>query len=187
MEKIFTLAFLVSVMLCSPVLAQKKHDHNRDDVVVTIKVNGKEQDIEAYFENWGEEFGHKIEDLFDGNTRINVDLDEDDLNISINNLRFDIEDFAESIAKTVEEAVTHMNIELSDVDPSTLDDVHFNAKDGDEVDDMIRDIERKYHSRVENVDKMKIQIRKDYMKIDMEVTLENGREVNKSRIFHNDD
>lgn len=184
MKRITTLALLMSVVLCPQVFAQKKH-HN-DDAVVTIRINGKQQDIETYFENWGEEFGKKMEDLFDGDTRVNIDIDDEDLNICINNLKFEIDDFAESIAKTVEEAVTHMNIELHDVDPATLDDVHFNAKDGDEVDDMIRDIERKYHSKVENVDKMKIQIRKDYMRIDMDVTLENGKEVSKSRIFHND-
>ena len=184
MKKSIALTLLISAMLFGHAFAQKHK--NKDDAVVTIRVNGREQDIDKYFDEWGEEFGRKVEAFFDGDTKINIDFDDDDLNVSINNLKLDVKDFAESISKTVEEAVTHMNIELRDVDPNTLDDVHFNAKDGDEVDDMIRDIERKYHSKVENVDKMKIQIRKEYVRIDMDVTLENGKTVNKSRVFHDD-
>jgi uncharacterized alkaline shock family protein YloU len=171
---------LVLLTVTGTAFSQKKHNH--DDAVVTIKINGKERDIEEYFEDWGEEFGKKIERMFD-DPEVHIDFDEDDFNVRINNISVDIEDFAESIADAVTEAVTNMTIELEDIDPDNIDRHHFNFRDDDDMDDLLDEIEDRYDSKVENIDKLKIKIREDYVKIDLDVTLENGRHISKSRIY----
>ena len=178
LTKIITPGLLLLLLVASA-FAQKKGDN---DATVTIKVNGKEQDIEAYFEEWGEEFGKKVEQMFD-DPQIHIDLDENDLDISFNNVSFDIDDFAESIAKVVTEAVTNMTIELENIDPDDIDHSDFNFRNDDDLDDMIDEIEDRYNSKVENIDKLKIKIREDYVKIDMDVTLKNGKNVSKSKIY----
>lgn len=171
---------LLFVFVVGSAFSQKKKDC--DDTVVTIKVNGKEQDIEEYFEEWGEELGEKIERMFD-DPKIHIDIDEDDFEIEFDNITINIGDFAESIAEAVTEAVTNMTIEIKDIDPHDNDRNHFNFSDEDELDDMIDEIEDKYNSEVKNIDKMKIKIREDYVKIEMDVTLENGKRVDKTKIY----
>lgn len=171
---------LLLVILFGSAYAQKKHD--KDDATVTIKINGKEQDIETYFEEWGEEFGRKMERMFD-DPQIHIDLDDDDFDIKFDNISIDIDDFAESIADVVTKAVTNMTIELEDIDPKHIDHHGFNFHDDDDLEDVIDEIEDKYDSEVKNIDKLKIKIREDYVKIDMDVTLESGKHVSVSEIY----
>lgn len=173
---------LAFVFLFGSAFSQKKkykHDH---DVVVTIKIDGKERDIEEYFEEWGEELGEKIERMFD-NPIIHIDLDDDDFEIEFDNIFIDVGDFVESIADAVTKAITHMTIEIKDIDPDDLSHNHFYFDDDDELDDMIDEIEDRYNSEVKNIDKMKIKIREDYVKIELDATLENGKRINKTKII----
>ena len=136
-------------------------------------------------EDWGEEFGREMELIFDGKKNISIDVSENDLDIALGNLSIAIEDLAESFAETIEEAVTNMTIELSDIDPDQIGDADIEFEDT-ELEDLIEEIEDRYDSDVENIDKMKIKIREDYVKIEMDVTLENGRKIDKVKIIHHD-
>lgn len=163
-----------------PVFSQKRK-HKNDDAVVTIKVNGKEQDIEEYFEEWGEDLGKKIEKMFD-DPHIHIDIDDDDFDIKFDNISIDIDDFAESVAEAVTDAVTNMTIELKDIDPDDIDN-DFNWDDDEDLEDLIDDIEDRYDSEVKNIDKLKIKIREDYVKLEVDATLENGKKVEKIKII----
>ena len=161
---------------------KKKHKYKDDDAVVTIKIDGKEQDIEEYFQEWGEELGEKIEKMFD-DPKIHINIDDDDFDIEFDDISVDIGDFAESIVEAVTEAVTNMTIEIKDIDPDNFDHNHFNFDNDDDLDDMIDEIEDRYNSEVKNIDKMKIKIREDYVKIEMDATLENGKKIDKIKII----
>lgn len=173
---------LAFIFLFGSAFSQKrKHKHYDDGATVTIKVNGKEQDIEAYFEEWGEELGETIERMFD-EPEIHINIDEDDFDIDIDNLSIDISDFAESIAEAVTDAVTNMTIEIKDIDPDDLDD-DFDWDDDEDLEDMIDEIEDRYDSEVKNIDKLKIKIREDYVKMEVDATLENGKKIEKIKII----
>jgi hypothetical protein len=172
---------LALVFLFGSAFSQKRKHKEKDDATVTIKVNGREQDIEEYFEEWGEEFGRKMERMFD-DSHIRINIDDDDFDININNLTIDIEDLAESIAETVAEAVTNMTIELSDLDPDDIGN-DFDFDDDEDLEDLIDEIERKYDSEVKNIDKLKIKIREDYVKMELDATLKNGKKVDKIKIY----
>lgn len=170
---------ILMLLICTSSFAQKGHD--RDEAKVTISINGKEQDIEEYFEEWGERFERKMERMFD-DSNIHIDIDDDDFDISFNNVKMDIDEFVESIAEVVTKAVTNMTIELKNIDPDEIDhnDIHFN---GNKLEDLIDEIEDKYDSKVENIDNLKMKIREDYVKIDIDVTLKNGKKISKSKIY----
>jgi len=170
---------LLFLFLTGSAFSQKKKD--KDDAVVTIKIDGKEQDIEEYFENWGEELGEKVERMFD-DSKIHVDIDEGDFDIELDNFFDNIGEIAESIAEEVTKAVTNLTIEIKDIDPDDFDH-NFNFDCDNDVDNMIEDIEAKYGSEIENIDKMKIKIREDYVKIEMDATLDNGKKVDKTKIY----
>lgn len=184
--KSFTKFIILSLALLfvfgSAFSQKKKYKDKDDDTVVTIKVNGKEQDIEEYFEEWGEEFEYKMEKIFD-HPKIHIDLDDDDFNIEFDDISIDIGDFAETIAEAIEEVVTNMTIEIKDIDPDDFDHNDFDFDDDDDLEDLIDEIEDKYDSDVKNIDRMKIKIREDYVKIEMDVTLENGKKIDKMRIY----
>lgn len=174
---------LVFLFIFSSSFSQKrKHKrHHDDDAVVTIKIDGKEHDIEEYFEEWGEEFGEKIERLFD-DSEININIDEDDFDISFDNISIDIDDFAESIAEAVTKAVTNMTIELKNIDPDDLED-DLSWDDDEDLEDLIDEIEDRYDAEVENIDRLKIKIREDYVKLEVDATLETGKKVEKIKII----
>ncbi len=176
------LPVLAFVFLFGSAFSQKKRHKHDHDAVVTIRIDGKEQDIEEYFEDWGEELGEKIEKMFD-DPKIYIDIDEDDFEIEFNNISISIGEFAESIAKAVTDAVTNMTIELKNIDPDDFNHNHFNFDDDDKFDDMIDEIEDRYNSEVTNIDKLKIKIREDYVKVEMDVTLENGKKIDKMKII----
>lgn len=179
----FIIPSLALLFLFGSAFSQKrKYKDKDDDTVVTIKVNGKEQDIEEYFENWGEEFEKKMEKMFD-HPKIHIDLDDDDFEIEFDGISIDIGDFAESIADAVIEAITNMTIEIKDIDPDDLHHSHFDFDDDEDLEELIDEIEDKYDSKVKNIDKMKIKIREDYVKIELDVTLENGKKIDKMRIY----
>ena len=173
---------IILVFIFSSSFSQKrKHKQDDDNAVVTIKIDGKERDIEEYFEEWGEELGEKIENMFD-DPSIHIDLDEDDFDIKFDNICVDIDDFAESIAEAVTEAVTNMTIEIKDIDPDDIDN-DFNWDDDEDLEDMIDEIEDRYDSEVKNIDKLKIKIREDYVKLELDATLENGKKIDKIKII----
>lgn len=179
----FIIPSLALLFIFGSAFSQKrKYKDKDDDTVVTIKINGKEQDIEEYFENWGEEFEEKMEKMFD-HPKIHIDLDDDDFDIEFDDISIDIGDFVESLAETIEEAVTHMTIEIKDIDPDDLDHNDFDFDDDEDLDELIEEIEDKYDSDVKNIDNMKIKIREDYVKIEMDVTLESGKKVDKIKIY----
>jgi hypothetical protein len=160
---------------------KRKHKRHHDDATVTIKIDGKEHDIEEYFEEWGEELGEKIERMFE-DPHIHIDLDDDDFDIKFDNISIDIDDFAESIADAVTEAVTNMTIEVKNIDPDDIDN-DLNWDDDEDLEDLIEDIEDRYDSEVKNIDKLKIKIREDYVKLEVDATLENGKKVDKVKII----
>lgn len=172
-----TLPVFVLLIFISSAFAQKS---NKDAAVVTIKVDGKEQDIETYFEEWGEELGRKIERAFDDKE---VKIDFDNIELKLGSLSEGIEVFAESIAKVVEDAVTNMTIELKDIDPDDIDRGNFHFDDDKDLDDLVEEIEKKYGSEVKNIDVLNIKLREDCVKIDMDVTLDNGKKINKTKIY----
>jgi len=172
---------LAFIFLFGSAFSQKRKHKHDDDATVTIKIDGKEQDIEAYFEAWGEELGDKIERMFD-DPHIHIDLDDDDFDIKFDNISIDIDDFAESIAEAVTEAVTNMTIELKNIDPDDIDN-DLNWDDDEDLADLIDDLEERYDSEVANIDKLKIKIREDYVRLEVDATLENGKKVEKIKII----
>lgn len=180
----FIVPSLVFLFIFGTACSQKHRDrHRHDDAVVTIKIDGKEHDIEEYFEEWGEDFGRKIEEMFD-ETNMHIDIDEDDFDINIDNISIDVDDFAESIAKAVTDAVTNMTIEIKDLDPDEIGR-DFDIDDDEDLDDLIDEIEDRYDSKVKNIDRLKIKIREDYVKMEVDATLENGKKVEKIKIYAN--
>ncbi|NJN28491.1 MAG: hypothetical protein HC819_22220 [Cyclobacteriaceae bacterium] len=173
------IAGILVVLTCTLSFGQKGH---KDDTKVTITINGEEKDIEAYFEAWGEEFGRKIEQMFD-DTHVNIDIDDDDFDISFNNIHVAIDEFAESIANEVANAVSNMTIELKDLDPDDFCDEHINFHDDGDLSDLLDEIEDKYNSKVEHIDRLKMKIREDYVKIELDLTLQNGKKVSKTKIY----
>lgn len=169
------------VFSVAPVLAQKKSESSKSEPVVTIRVNGKEEDIEVYFEKWGEEFGKKVEEMFD-DSHFEIDIDHDDFDIDVDVSDVDLGDLAESIAVAVTDAVTNMTITLKDIDPDDIDD-DCNFHSDKDLEDVLDEIESKYGSPVQNIDNMTIKIREDHVKIDMDLTLENGRKIQKTQIY----
>ena len=172
---------LALLFLFGSAFSQKKKRRNDDEATVTIKINGKEQDIEEYFEEWGEELEEKIERMFD-DPEIHIDLDEHDFDIKFDNISVDIDEFAESIAEAVTKAVTNMTIEIKDIDPDDIDN-DFNWDDDEDLEDLIDEIEDRYDAEVKNIDMLKIKIREDYVKIEVDATLENGKKVDKIKII----
>ena len=162
---------------------QKRDRHRHDDAVVTIEIDGKEHDIEEYFEEWGEDFGRKMEEMLE-DTHVHIDIDEDDIDIDLDDISIDIDNFAESIAEAVTNAVTNMTIEIKDLDPDDIGH-DFDIDDDEDLEDLIDDIEDRYDSKVKNIDRLKIKIREDYVKMDVDVTLESGKKVKKTKIYPN--
>ena len=82
------------------------------------------------------------------------------------------------------DAVSNMTIEIKDLDP---DDIgrDFDLDDDEDLDDLIDDIEDRYDSKVQNIDRLKIKIREDYVKMEITATLENGKKVEKTKIYAN--
>ncbi len=175
----FIIPSLLFLFVTGSAFSQKKND--KDGAVVTIKIDGKERDIVEYFENWGEELGEKIERMFD-DSKIHIDIDDSDFDIEFDNFSDNIGEIVESIAEEVTKAVTNMTIEIKDIDPHGFGD-HINKNCDNDVEDIIDEIEDKYGSKIEIIDKMKIKIREDYVKIELDVTLENGKKVHKTKIF----
>jgi hypothetical protein len=181
MKKIILGILSMLLIAAVPMLAQNKSHTDKNDAVVTIKVNGKEQDIEEYFEKWGEEFGKKVERMFD-ESHFEIDIDHDDFDIDVEVSDLDLGDLAESIADAVTNAVTNMTITLKDIDPDDIDD-DCNFHGDKDLKDVLDEIESKYGSPVQNIDNMTIKIREDHVKIDMDLTLENGRKIQKTQIY----
>ena len=177
-----TIPALALIFLFGTAFSQKKKHKHNDDATVTIKIDGKEHDLEEYIEEWGEELGEKIERMFD-DPKIHIDIDDDDFEIAFNDMSVEIGNLAESFGEAVAEAVTNMTIELKDIDPDDFGRNDFNFHDDDDLEDFIEEIEDKYDSEVKNIDRMKIKIREDYVKIEMDVTLENGNKIDKMKIF----
>jgi hypothetical protein len=161
-----------------PSLAQKR----KDEAKITIRIDGVEQDIETYFEEWGKKLEKSIEDAFDDDMSISIDIDDEDLDLVIDNFSVAIGEIVESVTKAVASAVTHMDIEISDIDRKDIDDADVRLH-GTEIEDLIDEIEDRYDSKVEKVEKMKVKVREDYIKIDMDVRLQNGRKVNKVQVI----
>ena len=180
LTRIFYSTILV-IFAFAPAFAQK--DCDKDDVSITIRVNGEDRDLEEYFEEWGEEFGEKMEHLFEEDINININLDDEDLHIAIDEIAEKTEALGEAIGKAIKEAVTHMNIEIEDLSREDLMDHDFEFNDT-EISDIIDEIEDRYDSKVKKVDQLKINIREDYVKVKMKVVLENGKRIEKVKILN---
>lgn len=180
----FGIIAITAATIVLPAHGQEKSKRDKNDAAVTIRVNGKEQDIETYFENWGEEFGRKMELMFD-DPKIHIDLDEEDIEINLDGLGIEISDLAESISETVTEAVANMTITLKDIDPDDIDknDCHFSGSN--DLREALDEIEQDNGSRVKNIDTMKIKIREHHVKIDMALTLENGKKIQTATFIKN--
>lgn len=169
-------------MATAPTFAQKDGDK---DVSITIRVNGEDRDLETYFEEWGEEFGEKMEHLFDQDIHVNINLDDEDLHIAIDEIAEKTEELSRAIGEAVKEAVTNMNIEIEDLTREDLLDHNFEIDDT-EILDIIEDIEERYNSKVKKVERLSIKIREDYVKVKMNILLENGKRIEKVRIMNGD-
>ncbi len=181
-KRIYFQAFFM-VMLVIPAFAQSHRA--KDDVSITIRVNGEDKDLEEYFEEWGEAFGEKMEHIFDKDFHVDIDLDDENLHIAIDDIAGKAEELGKAISEAVKEAVTHMNIEIDDLTREELleHDLEFDDTD---ISDIIQDIEDRYHSKVKKIDRLSIKIREDYIKVKMNVLLENGKRIEKVRIMNND-
>lgn len=147
------------------------------DTKVTVNVNGERVDLEEYLHGLGNRIEARVQEATKDN-HVNIDVDDD------NRTKIDIEfgfteaieAFAETIAEGVEEAVKHMDVEIKDIDPEDLKGSDVQMK-GEDINDILDQIENRYGSEVENIDRMLIKIRDGYVIIEMDATLENGKKI----------
>lgn len=151
---------------------------------VTISVNGKEIDLEVYLENIGRSIEAAAESLEGQDISISIDWDEDEFERSIEKLAEEIEYHGERLGEAIEEAVENMSIELKNVDPDEIRSSDTKIND-EELAEMLEDIEDEYGSEVKNIDRLYIKLKDgDAVKVTMDVTLENGKEIrNYKRYF----
>jgi hypothetical protein len=179
--RLFVSSIALLLLFNSAFSQHREHRHEDADAKVTIKVDGKEQDIEVYFEEWGRQFGEAVENMFD-DSEVRIDLDEGDLEIDIDHLSISMEHLAESIESAVRDAVTNMTIEINDLEPDEFDQ-DFSWKNDNNLEDWIDEIEDKYDSKVKQIRKLKIKIREDYVKMEMNAILESGKRIQKIKII----
>ena len=78
-----------------------------------------------------------------------------------------------------------MNIEIENLSREDL--LHRDYQfDDDEISDVIKDIEDRYGSKVKKIERLTVNVREDYVKVKMNVLLENGKRIEKVRIMNND-
>jgi hypothetical protein len=187
MKKIvLLLSFAIAPFLITDSIAQK-----HDDAKVTIKVNGKEVELEEYLEEMGERLERNLEKLEDRDTKIEININEkdwedalEDLDIQIDMMSDNLEEFIEAMAHQIEEAVTHMDIEITDIDPDDINEGEINLND-DDFRDWINEIETKY-GEIEVIDRLKLKIREEGLYANMDVSLQNGKEIQNLKRFFED-
>ncbi|HBH24821.1 MAG TPA: hypothetical protein DDY13_15550 [Cytophagales bacterium] len=187
MKKIvLLLSFAIAPFLITDSIAQK-----HDDAKVTIKVNGKEVELEEYLEEMGERLERNLEKLEDRDTKIEININEkdwedalEDLDIQIDMMSDNLEEFIEAMAHQIEEAVTHMDIEITDIDPDDINEGEINLND-DDFRDWINEIESKY-GEIEVIDRLKLKIREEGLYANMDVSLQNGKEIQNLKRFFED-
>lgn len=157
-------------------------NETKKEATITVRIDGREKDIETYFEEWGESFGKKIERMFEDAT-IRIDMEDDSFEMDLGHICVDLSDLGTSISNTISEMVTNMTIELNDLDPADVAKSNLQLNGDDNLNNMIDEIERRHHSKVENIHNLKIKIREDYVKIELDATLENGKKVNKIKVY----
>lgn len=182
--KLITVTSVSCMLIFMTVISSCAQKHKKDDESITIKINGKTTDLEDYIEDWGDRIEKNLEDDIE-DLNISVNISDEDFEIDLNNISIHVDNVMESLGKAISEMVTHMNIELKNIDPDDLDDndIEFNDEN---ISDLIREIEKKNKSKVTNIDMMNIKIREDYTNINLKVTLENGKQKSVSKKYTND-
>ncbi len=182
--KLITVTSVSCMLILMTVISSSAQKHKKDDESITITINGKTTDLDEYMEDWGDRLEEKIENEIE-DLNISVNISDEDFELDLNNISIHVDNVMESLGNAIAEMVTHMNIELKNIDPDDLDDndIEFNDEN---ISDLIREIEKKNKSKVSNIDMMNIRIREGYTNVDMEVTLENGKRKSVSRKYIND-
>ena len=170
-------AFFICLSTSQNIFAQDDDkDGSKNKEKIVIRIDGDEHDFSAYIsemvESTVEKVTSSIEASFDDNT-FNFSVDFGD--------EHDWEEWGENLGNSIENLVNNMDIELTDIDPEDFDDVNFdNNYHHSRGSDIIKDIEREHDSKVEEIEKMNIKIRKEKVIIDMKARLENGKIVEKT-------
>jgi hypothetical protein len=170
MKKIvLLLSFAIAPFLITDSIAQK-----HDDAKVTIKVNGKEVELEEYLEEMGERLERNLEKLEDRDTKIEININEKDWEDALEDLDIQIDMMSDNLEE----------FEITDIDPDDINEGEINLND-DDFRDWINEIESKY-GEIEVIDRLKLKIREEGLYANMDVSLQNGKEIQNLKRFFED-
>ncbi len=159
----------LSVFLLTQACAQKSE--KKQETTLTVTIDNEEVDVEVAFEKLGE----TIEQAFEGIEKgidISINIDDQKFEASMEKFGEAMEKLGESIEKMVE----NMSIEVRNIDAQEIK--NGNGKiNGQRIKDFLREIEEEYDQEIETVDRLYMKFNEDDIRIEMDVTLENGKEI----------
>ena len=178
--KKFTLLLGLVVGIITIAAAQS---HDKHDASIKITVDGKEVELEDYIEEWTDQIETITANIESHNIDVNIDFDEEEFEIAMEKFGDSMEEFGkalgeygEELGEKIEEAVNNMSIELHDIDPDDVKNNRTHYQD-DDLEDVIEEIESKYNSDVEWIDRMYIKLEDGDAEITLDFTLENGKKI----------
>lgn len=169
MNRIILCSLLVAIF-SAPVVAQ----HHDSDI--TISIDNADIDIEAFFEELGASLEEALSGLSETDADISISIDEEQFEYSM-------EKFGESMEKlgeSIEHAVKNMSIELKNLDADEIKRNGGNVN-GRSLRDILEEVEDEYSQEVETVDRLLMKFRENGLYMEMDVTLESGKEIRNIR------
>ncbi len=149
----------------------------QSEPTIHITLNGKTQNLENYIEDLASNLGQKLEKAFEGNCNLSFDFSSDDVVVKLNANSYSISNMADRLATAIESALTHMEIEIRDIEVSELEHGDFSINNKDQVYNMIEKVEKRHKTKVKKVDKLIMKFEQEYIDVRMDVTLENGKSI----------
>ncbi|MGF1638406.1 MAG: hypothetical protein ACFCUU_15120 [Cyclobacteriaceae bacterium] len=149
----------------------------QSEPTIHITLNGKTQNLENYIEDLANNLGQKLEKAFEGNCNLSFDFSSDDVVVKLNANSYSISNMADRLATAIESALTHMEIEIRDIEVSELEHGDFSINNKDQVYNMIEKVEKRHKSKVKKVDKLIMKFEQEFIDVRMDVTLENGKSI----------
>jgi len=171
----FYLTLLTALLACTASFAQSSQDAN-----ITITVDGQETELEVYIEELAEHIEKAASKLEDIDLDVHFNYDDEEFEASISNLVTSLEQYGEELGKAIEKAVRHMSIELKDLEPEEIRKGNTEINDV-ALNDILDEIERKYNSDIEHIDRLYLKLNDDKVLMEMDLILENGKEIRNYR------
>lgn len=171
--KNFTLSMiLISGLFLTQACAQKSEKRDKkNETTLTVTIDNEDVDIEVAMEKLGESLEDAFENVDKG---VNISINIDDQKFEASMEKFG--EAMERLGESIEKMVSNMSIEVRNIDAREIKEGDGKIN-GTEIKDLIREIEDEYDQEVETVDRMYMKFSDDNIHIEMDVTLENGKEI----------